>query len=664
MTLDLDTAVNQARALEQAAKQSEVYRVPFLSTAEKTDAALARAPPSVDTTLASSRTSSKPGNCYNCGYPRHHNDNRSLCPALKSKCKKCGKMGHYARVCKSGEYRCGGIASGRTLSAGCSVSSSIVGIQLNGVRQDALVDTGSSENFLSAQLASELRLPCVPIDLCVRMACSNLSQNITQSCTADVQIDERTFSSVQFLIMNTPCQSVILGIPFIKLFKSVTIRNDCKKRFEFSSYADVTKPMNVPPARLFHNLSNDCRPVAAKQRRFHPDDEIFLQNQVEEMLSNDIIERSFSPWRAQVVIVNDGIHKKRMVVDFSQTINRFTLLDAYPLPNIEDLVNKVAKFKYFSVIDLSNAYYQIEIPPGDRPYTAFQAGHDLYQFKRIPMGVTNAVSAFQRIMNSFIRENSLVSTFAYLDDLLVCGRSKDEHDANLHRFLSAASQCNLIINSVKSKYTLTEVKWLGYLISEGKIRPDPARLEPLVKLRVPDSRKSLGRVIGLFAYYAKWIPKYSEKIQPLLSVKSFPLNNSAISAFDSIREEIIQSLKVPINHSMSFTVECDASEAAVGAVLLQGGMPVAFHSRTLSKSERAYPIVEKEALSIVEALRKWNYLLAAKHFTIITDQKSVSFMFDARHSTKIKNDKILRWRLELSAFSFDIIYRPGEENVA
>ncbi len=155
----------------------------------------------------------------------------------------------------------------------------------------------------------------------------------------------------------------------------------------------------------------------------------------------------------------------------------------------------------------------------------------------------------------------------------------------IYRFLSAASQCNLIINSVKSKYTLTEVKWLGYLISEGKIRPDPARLEPLVKLRVPDSRKSLGRVIGLFAYYAKWIPKYSEKIQPLLSVKSFPLNNSAISAFDSIREEITQSLKVPINHSMSFTVECDASEAAVGAVLLQGGMPVAFHSRTLSKSE-------------------------------------------------------------------------------
>ena len=153
-----------------------------------------------------------------------------------------------------------------------------------------------------------------------------------------------------------------------------------------------------------------------------------------------------------------------MVVDFSQTINRFTQQDAYPLPNIGELVNKIGKNSYFSVVDLSSAYYQVEIDPGERIYTAFEAAGQLYHFKRIPMGVTNGAAAFQRVMNDVVSKYNLKETYAYLDDVTICGQSKREHDENLKRFWEVAAEVGLTINKEKCKLHQTSVNVLGHSI--------------------------------------------------------------------------------------------------------------------------------------------------------------------------------------------------------
>ena len=182
-------------------------------------------------------------------------------------------------------------------------------------------------------------------------------------------------------------------------------------------------------------MTPNCKPFATKSRNYSAEDTQFIRREILQLLEDDIIEPSYSPWRAQIVVTSTPNKKKRLVVDFSHTINRFTLLDAYPLPRIEDLVNQIAQYRIFSIIDLSKAYYQIEICPEYRLYLAFQAGNRLYQFKRIPMGVTKRVSAFQRFMNSFISDNKLSGTFSYLDDITVCGKTQEEHDVNLEGFL-------------------------------------------------------------------------------------------------------------------------------------------------------------------------------------------------------------------------------------
>ena len=167
----------------------------------------------------------------------------------------------------------------------------------------------------------------------------------------------------------------------------------------------------------------------------------------------------------------------------------------------------------------------------------------------------------------------------------------------------------------------------------------------------------------MFAYYSRWIPKYSENIRPLNTNKTFPLPEKPLKTFQSLKEEIAAATLVTPVKGTQLEVETDASDYAIAATLNQAGRPVAFFSRTLDTSEQHHPAVEKEACAIVEAVAKWRHYLHGQHFKLITDQRSVAFLYDRKRTrTKIKNDKIQRWCTELSPYSYDIVYRPGPEN--
>ena len=150
--------------------------------------------------------------------------------------------------------------------------------------------------------------------------------------------------------------------------------------------------------------------IATKSRKFNEGDKRFIAAEVRKLLLDSIIEPSFSPWRAQVLVALDERHKSRMVVDYSQTNNRFTLLDAYPLPNIDEQIAKIAQASVFSTLNLKSAYYQLPFHAEDRPYTAFEAEGKLYQYTRLPFGVTNGVSFFQRFIDFLIEKYQLRDT--------------------------------------------------------------------------------------------------------------------------------------------------------------------------------------------------------------------------------------------------------------
>ena len=185
-----------------------------------------------------------------------------------------------------------------------------------------------------------------------------------------------------------------------------------------------------------HHCLQTCfltvNPLPQNHNVFGLQDRELIQSEVNRLLAEGIIKASTSLWRAQIVVVKSA-GKQRRCVDYSQTVNLYTELDAYPLPRIDDMINKLAQYKYFSTFDLKSAYHQVSINPAERKYTGFEANGQLYQFCRIPFGhgVTNGVAVFQRQMDKLITEEKLSDTFPYLDDITVAGRTQTEHDQNV-----------------------------------------------------------------------------------------------------------------------------------------------------------------------------------------------------------------------------------------
>ena len=252
----------------------------------------------------------------------------------------------------------------------------------------------------------------------------------------------------------------------------------------------------------------------------------------------------------------------------------------------------------------------------------------------------------------------------YLDDIIICGKDQTDHDHNLRKFLDVAKMLNLTLNSEKCTFSQSEIRYLGYLISNGSLQPDPQRLTPLMEMPIPQDTPSLRRMLGLFSYYSRWVDHYSEKIQPLRENEGFPLSEAQKDSINSLREAIKVASLVPFDETLPITVETDASDHTLSAVLLQGERPIAFFSRTVKSADRCKPSIEKEASAIIESITHWRHFLLQRHFTLVTDQQAVAFVFDKKGRGRSKNDKILRWRIELSTYSYDVKYRPGSQNLA
>ena len=719
-TVDLEKTLSLAKSVEGSIRNAASYQAssynnrPSLNSLQSPQEGLLAAISESEHTLAAAYKPS-PNSCGNCGKGRHP---RNQCPARDSLCNNCSRKGHWGTVCRSKPKR--EIVNSLTMSgdsrhqsseghvnpylatmtSNCygydprhepamansypnhsgylaSISSSypsalansVVNVKVNNnCNAFALIDTGSTQSFISKSFVEKHNHPTTPFDSEITMASESHSCRTRGVCKLDLRIGDLDIGRAHLLVLEKLCCDIIIGHDVLSRHKGFTINfggHLPKIELEGPPKVLALTIANIEPPPLFLNLTENVYPIACSSRKFSTPDAIFIKDTVKELCKSGVVRPSNSPWRAQVLITgNDSPHsKRRMVVDYSRTINRFTQLDAYPLPQIDTIVNALAQFELYSTFDLKSAYYQVPIRENEKQYTAFEAAGKLLEFNVIPFGVTNGVAAFQRVIDRIIESENLEGTLAYVDNITVAGNDQSEHDANVSKFLKATTKYGLTLNESKTVSSVKSLKLLGYCVSKNCIRPDPDRMQPLLDLPLPHDPASLQRALGFFSYYSRWVEKFSDRVRPLIDNPTFPLSDECSVAFQGIKRQISNSCVICPTETDLLVLETDASDFALSACLSQGGKPVAFFSRTLKSHERKHHAVEKEACAVVEAARKWNHYLVGRRFLLITDQQAVSYMFSSQNHGKVKNDKILRWRIELSALDFEIRYRPGPENV-
>ena len=683
-TLTMNEAYDKAMNIEKARKDNRAFGA-FQShelNSVQVDASNKRGN---NWTGTSVRSFSK-GICLKCGSRKSHDYKN--CRAKSVSCFNCGKMGHYSKACHL-QKKTGGFSRAITaiepsnqgdFSEEEDLASLIhcVGTQdfsakllhalvlskVNGKAYKTLLDTGSSKSFISDDASVNFQQKKIPFGFNVSLAQSSSKVEVQSSVEVELNLFGSSYKNTKLYIMKGLCVDVLLGRDFLALHEEVVFRFGGRRRRLMVSNADcAVVAAKVATPSLFGNLKPDWKPIATKSRRFNLEEREFILSTAREWKQVGTVRPSKSPWRAQCVVVKNNGKIERLAIDYSQTINLYTEKDGFPIPLIEDIVNDLAAYKYFASYDLKRAYHQVPIPEGDKAFTAFEAGGELLEFNVIPFGVTNGGPVFQRLMSEILKEDRLSNTYVYFDNVIVGAMSLDELKSKSLEFINSMKRRNMTLNESKTVYGVTELNILGYCVGNKVIRPDPERLKPLIEMPPPSSKRTLKRILGLFAYYAKWVARFSDRIRRLKLVNEFPLKPAELADFENIKQCIARATLQAIDERLPFSVECDASDVAVAATLNQNGRPVAFMSRSLNGAELNYPSIEKEATAIIEAVRKWEHFLRRQHFTLVTDQRSVSFMLDSRKRTKVKNNKILCWRLELASFSYTISYRPGKDNV-
>ena len=477
--MSLEEAFNQARSLDLAQKQSLSY-----NTGESYPASVSTMNSTVPENSIENRLSvTVKQKCYFCGKPRH---SRTVCPARDATCNKCGKKGHFAKVCKS---TLASEASASITSYFPTLATTVTNfnphvvteVNINDIPTKALVDTGATDSFLDSAFVQRHNLHVYPADHTVGMASGSVFSKVLGQCFVTVTIQNQKYEHCKMSILKALVADVIIGGDFMKMYSSVI--------FEFggeqpSLVLSTLQPMLMKSPPLFSSLESNSKPVAIKSRRYSTPDRNFIKLEVSRLQSEGIIEKSSSPWRAQVVVCRSDNRKPRLVIDYSQTINRYTKSDAYPLPRVEEIITAVAKHKVYSTLDLRAAYHQVILCESDKPYTAFEADGQLWQFTRVPFGLTNAVAIFQRLMDNFVKDNDLDGVYIYIDNITIGGTTQEEHDRNLSKFLRAAEDQNLTFNHGKSIINTDTIQLLGYEISKGSIKPDPSRVRPLLDIPI------------------------------------------------------------------------------------------------------------------------------------------------------------------------------------
>eukprot|EP00253_Pinus_taeda_P020588 PITA_20588 len=388
-----------------------------------------------------------------------------------------------------------------------------------------------------------------------------------------------------------------------------------------------------------------------------------LQIQLKELLDIGHIRPSTSPWGTLVIFVKKKDGSLRLCIDY-RDLNRATVKNQYPMPQIDDLFNQMKGVAVFSKIDLRSGYHQLRISENDISKTAFRTRFGHYEFTVVPFGLTNAPAIFMNLMNNVFRKYLDQFVQVFLDDILIYSKNKEEHEDHLRIVLSCLRERQLYGKLSKCSFFQERIHYLGHVILGEGISVDLEKVKAIMDWPIRKNAHEIRSFMGLAGYYRRFVEGFSKFAKPITTLQrkgvKYEWTEECNKAFSELKRLLTSRpiLRVP-DMDKDFTVCTDASKQGLGAMLMQDRGVIAYASRKLKPHEELYATHDLELAAVMLALKIWRHYLVGRSFTLKSDHQSLQYLFIQRDL----NAKQRQWSEFLSEYDFGISYIKGKENV-
>ncbi|XP_013404718.1 uncharacterized protein K02A2.6 [Lingula anatina] len=421
-------------------------------------------------------------------------------------------------------------------------------------------------------------------------------------------------------------------------------------------------------------VKEDASPVFCKARPVPYALKPAIEAELNRLEQSGIIEKvDHSEWAAPIVVVPKSDGSVRICGDYKVTVNQAVSQEQYPLPTAKDLFSTLAGGTVFTKIDLSSAYAQLELDEESQKYLVVNTHKGLYKFKRLAYGVKSAPMIFQCVMDQMLKDFDGV--ICSQDDVLIKGIEEDgKHEEDIkkvEKVLQRLKEYGVKAKRVKCRFLEPKVEYLGHMVDKAGLHPTEEKVKAIRDAPVPKNVQELESFIGLVNYYGAFFKDMSTTLAPLNRLRQKNVNwkwtEECQKAFDACKCELSSDrVLTHYDSQRKIKLDCDASAYGVGAVIshiMDDGSekPIAFASRTLSKSERNYAQIEKEALSIIFGVTKFHQYLYGRKWTLVTDHKPLLTILGPKTGVPtLAAARMQRWAIILSAYDYDIQYRKSE----
>ncbi|CAB4419687.1 unnamed protein product [Rhizophagus irregularis] len=413
-------------------------------------------------------------------------------------------------------------------------------------------------------------------------------------------------------------------------------------------------------------IREDQEPIAQKRYRETEEKEKFIKKEIEQLLKMGKIKKSWSPWSSPVTLAGKKSGNYRFCIDYRK-LNSVTKSDAYPLPRIDELLEKFRKGNWFTSLDLAAGYHQVEMAENDKEKTAFICSQGLFEYNVMPFGLKNAPGTFQRLMDEILKEYIGEFVTVYLDDIMIYSRDFEEHLEHVDRVLNKLGENNMIAKLKKCQFGLRNINFLGHIVGKDGLRPDEKKVEKIKSIKKPETVTEVRSFLGLCSYYRRFIKDFAKIAKPLHNLTKkdteFKWKEEQQVAFDVLRTKLIEKpILVYPDFDKEFILITDGSKIGLGAVLAQMNennkeIVIAYASRSTVGAEKNYPPTELECLAVFWGIKHFQKYLVGRKFIVITDHAALKGLTDGKEQT----GRRARWVMKLQQFDFKIVHRSGKK---